>query len=423
MNLWHFDTPNLYSFQVVVYHRGKESDDIEDKFGFRKFEIAGNRFLLNGEAVRLPGIEDMPGSNPDYGAAEPQSYMLLSAQRMKDLNTVITRYHWAQDDYRLQLADSLGFLVQEELSWWQGPYKRLPPELKETAKRQLSELIEAHYNHPSIWGWGVSNEVSDNEADALLLASHIRQIDTTRIVDVVSNTLYKRLDKDPSMALDLPTWNEYVGTWHGKHRSELSGFFNKVDSILDGRPVLIAEAGLCEPAFSGGDARRIDEMIYHLDEWKRHESVCGYIYFSLQDYRTQMGEEGIGRHRIRRHGVCDKYLDPKPSYHVLRQLMCPLEVTSVKPAGAVAKEESLANKYDLDADKSDMAVTLRVKDDIPSYTLRDYYIEYKNYNGAPVKMPLPEMKPGHSYGFTLDNINPEYAFEVKRSNGSSVINY
>lgn len=423
IKLWHFDDPNLYSLDVKIDDNGQLSDIFTDKFGFRTFEIVGNRFHLNGEPVRLPGIEDMPGSNPDYGAAEPKEYMDLTARRMKDLNTTMTRYHWAQDDYRLHLADSLGFLVQEELSWWQEPYKNLTPELKETAREQLSELIEAHYNHPSIWGWGISNEVADNQAEALELAEHIRSLDSTRIVDVVSNRLYKQLENDPSMSLDLPTWNEYIGTWHAKHRDELHGYFNKVDSVLDGRPVMIMEAGLCEPAFSGGDTRRIDEMIYHINEWKSHESTCGYIYFCLEDYRTQMGEEGIGKHRIRRHGVCDKYLNPKPSYHVLKQLMCPLEVTAVKPHGADEKSESLAERYDLDADKHSMSISMRVKDDIPSYTLRGYYIEYEDFEGKNVVVDMPNMHPGITYDINIRDINPTYAFEVKRKNGSTVLKY
>ena len=36
-------------------------------------------------------------------------------------------YHWPQDDYRLQLTDSLGILVQEELPWWQQPQTELSP--------------------------------------------------------------------------------------------------------------------------------------------------------------------------------------------------------------------------------------------------------------------------------------------------------
>ncbi len=62
----------------------------------------------------------------------------------------------------LNALDSLGILVQEELSWWQQPYKQLTPAQEQLAKETLAEMIEAHYNHPCIYAWAVSNEVQDN---------------------------------------------------------------------------------------------------------------------------------------------------------------------------------------------------------------------------------------------------------------------
>lgn len=174
---WHFDSPNLYRFEVKLLD-GKEVADVKaENFGFRTFRLKGNRFCLNGEEVRLPGIEDMPGSNPLYGMAEPHSYMEKTVRLMKDMNSTITRFHWAQDDYRLCLMDSLGMLAQEEISWWQQPHKQLTPTLRETAKRQLAELIEAHYNHPCLFAWGMSNEVSDNQEDIKMMADFARQHD------------------------------------------------------------------------------------------------------------------------------------------------------------------------------------------------------------------------------------------------------
>lgn len=421
--LWHFEDPNLYSFEVNVMDGKQISDTKKDRFGFRIFRIEGDRFTLNGEPVRLPGIENMPGSNPEYGMAESHEYMSKTVQLMKDLNCTFTRYHWAQDDYRLHLMDSLGILVQEEISWWQGPDKKLTPSLRETAKRQLEELIEAHYNHPSIWGWGMSNEVSNNHEDLKILGDHTRILDNTRIVNALCNHIWRDLDKDPSLTLDLPTWNEYTGTWHANSRDQLPGFFEKIESVLRGRPLLITESGLCEPVFSGGDARRVDEMIYHISEWKRHKYVCGYIYFCLEDYRTQMGEEGTGKNRIRRHGVCDKKLIQKASYSILQQLMCPVEVIKVKPAGQKENTGTLANMYDIDANTSDAEITVRVKQDIPSYCLRNYTVKFLDKTGNTQLLSLPNIQPGQEVTIILKDVNPGFNFEILRKNGSVVLKY
>ena len=423
VRLWHFDDPQLYTFDVKVLDHQTVSDRKQEHFGFRTFRLNGNRFELNGELVRLPGIENMPGSNPDFGMAESEEYMAKTIRRMKDLNCTLTRYHWAQDEARIALMDSLGILVQEEISWWQGPQKELTPALREVARRQLQELIEAHYNHPAIWAWGMSNEVWGNYDDIHWMADFTRQLDPTRIVDVCCNHFWELYEKDPSMTLDLPTWNEYVGTWHAKHRDQLPGFMEKIEPALQGRPLLITEAGLCEPAFTGGDARRVDEMIYHMAEWKRHDYVCGYIYFCLEDYRTQMGEEGLGRDRIRRHGVCDKRLEPKASYHILSQLMCPVNVTKVKPAGQQENQGTLANLYEVNDANRDAEITIEVKQDIPTYTLRGYRIAYCDINGALQTLPLPTLKPGDTFTFVMKNVNKGYNFDIQRQDGSTVLKY
>ena len=105
---WHFDNPALYNFEVSVIDGSSISDTKKGNIGFRDFKIEGNRLVLNDEPVRLPGIETMPGSNPDYGMAEPVSYIKANAAMLKDLNTTITRFHWIQSEDMLNALDSLG---------------------------------------------------------------------------------------------------------------------------------------------------------------------------------------------------------------------------------------------------------------------------------------------------------------------------
>lgn len=93
--LWHFDHPNLYDFTFDI----PGSDSLTDHFGFREFKIEGRSFALNGEPVRLPGIEDTPGSNPEFGMAEPRPFIKKTVCMMKDLNTTITRFHYVPDAY------------------------------------------------------------------------------------------------------------------------------------------------------------------------------------------------------------------------------------------------------------------------------------------------------------------------------------
>ena len=417
--LWHFDNPNLYDFTFTI----SGQDAVSDRFGFVDFKVDGRSFMLNGENVRLPGIEDMPGSNPSFGMAEPRSFIDQTVRLMKDLNTCITRFHWPQDRRMLDAMDEMGILCTEQIPWWQQPAPQLGDELLKNAREQLEEMIEADYNHPSIFAWGLANEVWGCHDDLRYLKGIAKQLDPKRMNIAFSHETYKDFDKNPSCVLDIPTWNEYTGAWHGPRREDLPDRLEKIDSALSDRPLLITEAGLCEPAFTGGDGRRIDDMIYHVKEWQKVPFIPGYIYFCVQDYRTQMGEEGLGKWRIRRHGVTKVDLTPKASYHVLRQMMSPIEITEVYPANSRKTGDALAGQIEVDANDHDAAITLRVKNSIPSYTLRGYTLSYQDGNGRQQVITLPEMQPDKNYSFVLKNINEQYAFEIQRPGGHKVIEY
>lgn len=136
-----------------------------------------------------------------------------------------------------------------------------------------------------------------------------------------------------------------------------------------------------------------------------------------------MGEEGLGRWRICRQGVCHSDLAPKASWHVLRQLMSSIDIVEVKPANAMKNEGLLAGQYDVDAADRDANIVLQVKNSSHSYTLRGYTLHYADHFGRPQTIALPDMFPGKRYPLVLRNINTQYVFEVMRPNDFSIIKY
>ena len=87
-----------YSLEAtLVSTNGTALHRVSRTFGVRKFEVQGGGFQLNGERVRLMGVERMAGSNPDYGMAEPAEWIEHDHADMKNLNCVFTRVHWQQD--------------------------------------------------------------------------------------------------------------------------------------------------------------------------------------------------------------------------------------------------------------------------------------------------------------------------------------
>src|ERR1017187_9430452 len=79
--LWHFDRPNLYQLTAEL----DNGHSLATTFGIRKIEIRDSAFYLNGEKVRLMGVERMAGSNPEYGMAEPLDWIEHDHADMKEI--------------------------------------------------------------------------------------------------------------------------------------------------------------------------------------------------------------------------------------------------------------------------------------------------------------------------------------------------
>ena len=134
-----------------------------DVFGIRAIEINGGQFILNGEPVRLVGMTGH-ADFPEFSLAEPVSFIAADYDDMKRLNVVFSRpVHYAQDEAVLDYSDRNGILLIPKLPAWQIEASHLRNQSTlEAARLQLSEMILGSCNHPSIWAWGVGNEIDSS---------------------------------------------------------------------------------------------------------------------------------------------------------------------------------------------------------------------------------------------------------------------
>lgn len=303
--LWNTENPEMYTLSV----NGEQY-----KFGIREIKVKGEKILLNGKEIRLIGVEWMPGSHPDFGMAEPQEVSYKFLQYLKDINCNFTRFHWQQADFVYDWCDEHGLMVQEEIPYWGSP-KASADEQVQIAKQQADEMFAAHKNHPSIVCWGVGNELNGRSFKTIKyvkeLVSYFKSLDKTRLVNYVSNTMGKHglIWRDATAYGDICMWNEYMGTWYGKCDYEKEMKF--ACSQAHGKPFMVTEFGLCEPHFDGGDERRT-QIYKEKTALYNKFNLNGWVYFSLNDYRTHCGESGEGRLRSRIHGSTDLYGEIKP---------------------------------------------------------------------------------------------------------------
>ncbi|MCM1134872.1 MAG: hypothetical protein NC400_04770 [Clostridium sp.] len=365
---WHFDSPCLYTLKMVL----KAGEETLDKdlivFGFREFKVWGREFYLNGEPVRLPGTEWMPGSDPAYGMAEPKEQLEKMLLCLKESNSILTRFHWQQDDWVYDWCDRHGMLVQEEVPFWGTRPPKAGGQQWKIFKEQIGEMIAFHRNHPSIIFWGVGNELDGQCKETIQYikdaVAYTHRLDPSRLANYVSNSIYKGHSLDGTTDGDVMMINDYIGTWHEGYDQ-----YKEWDAIVKenpDRPMVPSEFGLCEPAFSGGDKRREAIFKEKLACYRKYPNIAGTVYFCLNDYRTQMGEDGEGKLKKRVHGSTGLCGEPKPSYYTVQKEYSPLL---------------------LEAENG--ALTVKCRDDLPSYTVKGYTLKLKER-----EIKIPDMKPG-----------------------------
>ena len=418
--LWHFDHPHLYRLRAVLTERDQDFHALESTFGVRSIEIKDAGFYLNDMRVWLAGVDRMAGSNPEFGIAEPAAWLTHDHDDLKKLNCVFTRVHWQQDRRVLEYCDRHGILIQTEVPTWgpdtfEGMGNKPAAEIMENGIEQLREMIARDRNHPCIFSWGPCNEINGQNPPAYEFAKGMleeaKKLDPRRLCSYASNSLQSNSSKDVSGLMDFVEWNEYYESWYKGTPADLRSKVQEIHEAFPVKPIVISEYGYCActPERPEGDARRIEVLREHNRVFREREYVGGLIFFCCNDYRTHIGDKGVGVMKQRIHGVVDLYGSRKPSWTVLRY------------------ESSLIESLAVEGSGKEFTIRVRTRKTAPAYTLDGYKLQAVLYGYSKIPLeryeaPLPRLAPGAEAKVSVQWKEKEpvrVVFDVQRPTGFS----
>ncbi|MGM8361997.1 glycoside hydrolase family 2 protein [Flavobacterium sp. ARAG 55.4] len=245
------ENPHQYRAEISVENENK-TDKINQKIGIKTYAVTPDKgFELNNNPFRLYGV----AMHQEWKQTGPA---LSDEQHQKDMDlvdeigaTALRLSHYQHSDLTYQLADEKGILVWSEIPFVHDYSGREG----ENAKRQLTELILQNYNHPSIYTWGLWNEVrayvSKTEPCVLLteeLNTLAHQLDKTRKTASASD---RGIMGNMENITDLQAWNKYFGWYYGQYE-DLGKWLDESHTKYPNIPLAISEYG------AGGN-------IYHQD--------------------------------------------------------------------------------------------------------------------------------------------------------------
>ncbi|WP_447642948.1 MULTISPECIES: glycoside hydrolase family 2 TIM barrel-domain containing protein [Chitinophagaceae] len=229
---WNPESPERYNAVFTLYDRnGKHLHQISKKIGFRTVELKPrDGIYVNGVKVKFKGI-NRHSFRPETGRTMSWKNSVEDVLLIKEMNMNAVRMsHYPPDGHFLDVCDSLGLFVMDELAGWHGYYDT------PTGTKLLAEMIAHDVNHPSIVLWSNGNEGGHNlELDALFDSYDIQKrpvVHPWQLYNGIDAQHYRQYgygigNYDNGHDIVMPT--EFLhGQYDGGHGAGLEDYWNKM---------------------------------------------------------------------------------------------------------------------------------------------------------------------------------------------------
>ena len=193
VRMWSAEAPYRYVLVAqLLDKKGKVVETVSSYFGFRKVEIKDKAYYLNGQPIKLKGVnrhETHPAQGHTLTHEQMQDEIFL--MKRNNINHV-RNSHYPPDSYWFYLCDKYGIYLENEANiesheYYYGKESLSHPKEWENAHvARVTEMVEATYNAPSIVIWSLGNEAGPGQ-NFVTAYNHLKTLDTSRPVQYERN--------------------------------------------------------------------------------------------------------------------------------------------------------------------------------------------------------------------------------------------
>ena len=347
--LWTPETPYLYKLIVTLFD-GKGNKEMYDDFGqvidrktfnmgIRTVRVSKEKgFQLNGVTRKLKGVCLHHDLGP-LGAAVNKAALIRQIKILKEMGCdAIRTAHNMPSQWQMEVCDSLGMMVMaESFDMWIYPkckngYARF---FREWADRDITNLVKANRNHPSIVMWSIGNEIPEQGSEegriiATRLQGLCHSLDPTRPVTQGMDRVDNAMASGFAQAMEVPGLNYRLHRYQAAYDRLQHGFLlgSETASTVSSRgtyyfPVTPTDKGVHpDGQCSGYDVEWCSWSNLPDDDWMWQDDkdwVIGEFVWTGFDY---LGEptpyDEYWPSRSSYFGICDLAGLPKDRYFLYR---------------------------------------------------------------------------------------------------------
>ncbi|TXE11452.1 glycoside hydrolase family 2 protein [Algoriphagus aquimarinus] len=350
---WNPETPNLYNAHFSILQNKKILYQKTEKIGFRTVEVRPkDGIYINDVKVVLKGV-NRHSFYPTTGRALSEANLLEDIVLMKEMNMNAVRMsHYNPDERFLELADSLGLFVLDEVTGWQDAYDTVigPKLIQETVLKDANHPAVIAWDHGNEGGWDFKNEFAFHQFD----------IQKRPII-------YPWLNRNNIDTKHYPTYDSPEG------RLDKSGDIFMPTELLHGM-------------YDGGLGAGLDDF---WTKYSKNSLFAGGFLWVFSDEAVIRDDKGgildsDGNHAP--DGILGPYREKEGSFYTIKEVWSPIQLGAFIPTDGFDGKMQVTNNY-LYSDLSTSILEWSVEK-IDSWNDAE-----KLYSGS---FSLPNVKPGQS---------------------------